>query len=147
MCEAVRLSDNNATYIRCTEPAIIEAAKSGIPEVIEEIVYALPLTIWSKSDGKGIFQWAVANRCEKVFNIIYQMGDHKQRLLKRLDDSKNHILHLAGKLAPPHKLNLVSGAALQMQREIQWYKVLTFYICNFLDFYFNFLDSLYAVYM
>lgn len=33
------------------------------------------------------------------------------------------MLHLACKLAPTHRLNCVSGAALQMQREIQWFKV------------------------
>ncbi|KAE9446716.1 hypothetical protein C3L33_21389, partial [Rhododendron williamsianum] len=33
------------------------------------------------------------------------------------------MLHLAGQLAPPNKLNLVPGAALQMQRELQWLKV------------------------
>nr|XP_016489307.1 PREDICTED: uncharacterized protein LOC107809226 [Nicotiana tabacum] len=30
------------------------------------------------------------------------------------------MLHLAGKLAPQSKLSLVSGPALQMQRELQW---------------------------
>ena len=34
-----------------------------------------------------------------------------------------NLLHLAGQLAPIHKLNLVSGAALQMQRELQWFQV------------------------
>ncbi|KAL3368950.1 hypothetical protein AABB24_009647 [Solanum stoloniferum] len=34
----------------------------------------------------------------------------------------NTILDLAGKLAPQNKLNLVSGPAFQMQRELQWFK-------------------------
>ncbi|WMV30587.1 hypothetical protein MTR67_023972 [Solanum verrucosum] len=39
-----------------------------------------------------------------------------------LDSSGNSILDLAGKLAPQNKLNLVSGPAFQMQRELQWFK-------------------------
>jgi hypothetical protein len=33
------------------------------------------------------------------------------------------MLHLAGKLAHSDRLNIVSGAALQMQRELLWFKV------------------------
>nr|XP_043627226.1 ankyrin repeat-containing protein NPR4-like [Erigeron canadensis] len=36
------------------------------------------------------------------------------------DSSKNNILHLAGLLAPAHALNRRTGAALQLQRELQW---------------------------
>ncbi|THG13783.1 hypothetical protein TEA_028246 [Camellia sinensis var. sinensis] len=35
----------------------------------------------------------------------------------------NNAPHLAGKLAPEQQLYLKAGAALQMQRELQWYKV------------------------
>ncbi|XP_059309226.1 uncharacterized protein LOC132060282 isoform X3 [Lycium ferocissimum] len=38
------------------------------------------------------------------------------------DTSGNNILHMAGKLAPLGRLNLISGAALQMQRELQWFQ-------------------------
>ena len=37
--------------------------------------------------------------------------------------SGNTALHLVGESAPPFKLRSVSGAALQMQRELQWFKV------------------------
>lgn len=36
----------------------------------------------------------------------------------------NNILHFAGKLSPASQLDCVSGAALQMQRELQWFKVI-----------------------
>lgn len=121
LCMAIRLSDDKAAHFRCTPRPIMEAAINGIPEVIEEIVDALPLALWFTCNGHYILQMAVVSRSEKVFNLIYQMGDHKQLILKHRDALGNNILHLAGKLAPPHKLNLVSGAALQMQRELQWY--------------------------
>ncbi|KAL9812133.1 putative PGG domain-containing protein [Arabidopsis thaliana] len=36
--------------------------------------------------------------------------------------SNNNLLHLVARLPPPNRLQVVSGAALQMQREILWYK-------------------------
>ncbi|XP_022855740.1 uncharacterized protein LOC111376960 [Olea europaea var. sylvestris] len=38
------------------------------------------------------------------------------------DKSGNNILHLAAELPPSSRLNIVSGAALQMQRELLWFK-------------------------
>ncbi|KAI3827107.1 hypothetical protein L1987_01171 [Smallanthus sonchifolius] len=40
----------------------------------------------------------------------------------RVDKEGNNLLHLAGELAPTDKLNMVKGAALQMQRELQWFQ-------------------------
>ncbi|XP_031110024.1 uncharacterized protein LOC116014157 [Ipomoea triloba] len=62
------------------------------------------------------------NRSENVFNFVCGTSLLRTNLMDYLDTNCNSVLHLAGKLAPPHKLNLVSGAALQMQRELQWFK-------------------------
>ncbi|KAK9072467.1 hypothetical protein SSX86_008901 [Deinandra increscens subsp. villosa] len=37
-------------------------------------------------------------------------------------DEKENSLHKAAKLAPPYRISVMTGAALQMQRELQWYK-------------------------
>lgn len=50
------------------------------------------------------------------------MSSHKYFATNFLDKFGDSMLHLAGQLAPPNKLNLVPGAALQMQRELQWLK-------------------------
>ncbi|KAH6828539.1 hypothetical protein C2S53_013787 [Perilla frutescens var. hirtella] len=102
--------------------AMLKAAELGIPEVIEAIVETFPVAIYSsEAHTKRLFlHMAAENRCEKVFNLIYQMSDHKQQFAAVKDHSGNTLLHLVASLAPPHKLNLVSGAALQMQRELQW---------------------------
>lgn len=39
------------------------------------------------------------------------------------DNLGNNILHLAAKKPKRDRLNFVSGAALQMQRELLWFKV------------------------
>ncbi|GER56944.1 ankyrin repeat-containing protein [Striga asiatica] len=104
--------------------AVLTAARLGIHEVVEAIVATFPASIYSQHDEakQFMFHLAVHNRCERVFNLIYQTSDNKHHYLDLLDSSGNSLLHLAASLAPSHKLNAVSGAALQMQREIQWFK-------------------------
>ncbi|KAK0578345.1 hypothetical protein LWI29_008850 [Acer saccharum] len=46
-------------------------------------------------------------------------------LMVAVDYNKDNILHLAAKLPPPNRLNIVSGAALQLQRELLWFKELS----------------------
>ncbi|KAL0338875.1 UNVERIFIED_CONTAM: hypothetical protein Sangu_1409600 [Sesamum angustifolium] len=117
------------------EMPILFAASLGNHEIVEEIVESFPPAIWSRNRmGQNIFLLAVANRRENVFNLLYQMSEHKRLATQLRDAEGNNILHLAGKLAPPAQLNLVSGAALQMQRELQWYKeVETFVLPDFKD--------------
>ncbi|RVW63377.1 hypothetical protein CK203_060580 [Vitis vinifera] len=53
----------------------------------------------------------------------------------------NNMLHLAAMLAPANQLDGISGAALQMQRELQWFKpanavftLATWYLCSDLSY-------------
>ncbi|KAI3838565.1 hypothetical protein MKW92_014499 [Papaver armeniacum] len=68
----------------------------------------------------------ISERNEKILNFICgQRASSNNIILPRmLDENKNTILHRAAELAPSRQLNTISGAALQMQREIQWFKAL-----------------------
>ncbi|KAK6236556.1 hypothetical protein SCA6_011893 [Theobroma cacao] len=46
------------------------------------------------------------------------MSGHMHYVVQSTDIFANNNLQLAGKLAPPERVSLVSGAALQMQREL-----------------------------
>ncbi|KAG5549337.1 hypothetical protein RHGRI_014629 [Rhododendron griersonianum] len=123
VCKESR-SLNDSNVFKFAKDALIVATRSGIHEVIEEIVDSYPQLIWTgDNDNHKLFQQAVIHRHENVFNFLYQMGDHKQYITMRRDKLDDTMLHLAGKLAPQRKLDLVPGAALQMQRELQWFKV------------------------
>ena len=85
-----------------------------------------PNAIWSTNeDGHNFIQYSVINRSEKIYNLLYEMSEHKNIYKTIKDSSGNNLLHLAARLAPTNKLNLISGAALQIQRELQWFKVST----------------------
>ncbi|XP_022849825.1 ankyrin repeat-containing protein NPR4-like [Olea europaea var. sylvestris] len=100
-----------------------DAAKIGNVEFLTQITQSFPELTWIVDSNKySVFHVAVINRQEKVFSLIYQIGTAKDFNTYYRDNDKNNILHLAGKLAPPSRLNIVSGPALQMQRELLWFK-------------------------
>ncbi|XP_073033542.1 uncharacterized protein [Primulina eburnea] len=118
--ESLPFSDASPIY----ESAIVKAADEGIHEVVEVIIEMFPNVIYAEESKTEctIFHIAARERDENIFNLIYNMNERKQYFYDTTDSSGNNFMHICGELAPPHKLNLVSGAALQMQRELQWFK-------------------------
>lgn len=116
------MSYREATVI--ANDAILIAPRLGIRHVVEMIVDAFRDATYAAVAGSGqlIFHVAVENRSEDVYNLIYQ-SDLQYIDTEAVDNDGNSLLHAAGKLGPSVKLNQISGAALQMQRELQWYKV------------------------
>ncbi|XP_031286856.1 uncharacterized protein LOC116145543 [Pistacia vera] len=102
---------------------IFKAIKHGIVEIITEIMKHYPDIIWCYDDyNRHIFLYATLQRQEKIFSLIYTIGAKKSSVATSWDKSHNNILHQAAYLAPPSQLDRVAGAALQMQRELQWFK-------------------------
>ncbi|GKU91066.1 hypothetical protein SLEP1_g4990 [Rubroshorea leprosula] len=64
---------------------------------------------------------ATAFRREKIARLLIGLP-HCKVFINAVDSQQNTILHMAGKLASDSQLSRISGAALQMQREIQWFK-------------------------
>ncbi|XP_057985756.1 uncharacterized protein LOC110652274 isoform X2 [Hevea brasiliensis] len=122
LCTEIACLDYEKASMMLRRPFLL-AAELGIYEIMEEIMESFPHAIWfSDNENHNLFHIAVMNRQENVFNLLYQISDYKHRLLVSEDIFGNNILHLAGKLAPQHRLNLISGAALQMQYELRWFK-------------------------
>lgn len=105
--------------------AVIKAATYGNSEMVEKIIHHYPEVLFhgDADTDKDIFLLAASNRFESVINLIYNMSDRKYVLFDDTDKEGNNLMHICGKLAPADRLNLVPGAALQMQRELQWFKV------------------------
>ncbi|CAH1424579.1 unnamed protein product [Lactuca virosa] len=100
---------------------VLEAARQDAYEVVDEILMRSPGAIrYKDKSGYDIIQLAVIHRSEKIYNLIDILGERKSVYRMMEDSSKNNMLHLVGRLAPSHKLKLRTGAALQLQRELQW---------------------------
>ncbi|CAB4313811.1 unnamed protein product [Prunus armeniaca] len=114
-------------YVMCliTEPSevLFDATRLGNYEFLSVLINAYPDLLWETDDeNRTIFHVAVLYRHASIFNLVHETGSIKDIIVTFTDDENNNILHLAAKLAPQNQLNLVSGAALQMQRELVWFE-------------------------
>ncbi|KAM1715697.1 hypothetical protein ACFX1X_023727 [Malus domestica] len=101
---------------------VLLAAQNGIVELVITLCRAKPeLMDMEGRGGKSIFHHAVEYRQENVYSLIYRTG--KRNYFATLKDIfGKRMLDHAGMLSPLEKLDGIAGAALQMQRERQWYK-------------------------
>ncbi|XP_010543609.1 PREDICTED: ankyrin repeat-containing protein ITN1-like [Tarenaya hassleriana] len=122
----VRLACNETddTWRETAGTVILLAVRYGNKELLVEMIKSYPDILWcyNVDTGRYLFQMAVEFRKEKIFELIYGLDDRKTILLKLPDKNDNSILHIAGYLSPPEELSRVAGAALKMQRELQWFK-------------------------
>ncbi|KAI3957973.1 hypothetical protein MKW98_020615, partial [Papaver atlanticum] len=82
--------------------------------------------------GQFMIHMAIAERSETILNLICKAsGKYKTAEVSKYDCKGNTILHYAAKLVSSAQLNLVSGACLQMQREMQWFKCFNFFVISF----------------
>ncbi|KAB2025801.1 hypothetical protein ES319_D06G173800v1 [Gossypium barbadense] len=122
--QILSLEDAQITDIlRIPSQVLFVAAEFGVVDLITELFQSYPDLIWRVDEhGRSIFHIAVIHRQEKIFRLIHDIGAHKDMIAAYRDKNNHCILHLAGKIATPNRLNIVSGAALQMQRELLWFK-------------------------
>ncbi|KAI4297668.1 hypothetical protein L6164_037550 [Bauhinia variegata] len=78
------------------------------------------------------FLWACTDNLNRLF-IFHAIKFRQAKVVSRFltediaalyfeDRCKNNVLHMAAKLEPSTQLTRISGAALKMQRELQWFK-------------------------
>ncbi|TXG68604.1 hypothetical protein EZV62_003539 [Acer yangbiense] len=103
-----------------------DAVKAGNEEVVRTLLQYFPDLIDIEAlPQRNILQVAIEYRQEKIINImkeIYSTTVITSSCTLKMA-SENTTLHLVGKLAPAFKLHSVSSSALQMQRELLWFKV------------------------
>ncbi|KAI3862500.1 hypothetical protein MKX03_011588 [Papaver bracteatum] len=112
-------------FLRENPNIMKRAIKHGIIEVVAECLEKNSDLIFYKIPVENMLQMAITERKEMIVTFICKTADrlgYKNYLVSKRDKDNNTILHCASKLAPLAQLSLVSGAALQMQREMQWYK-------------------------
>ncbi|KAK4564343.1 hypothetical protein RGQ29_006420 [Quercus rubra] len=112
--------------IKTPSKLLFDAAELGNVEFLIILIRAYPDLIWKvDQNNRSLFHSAVLYRQEAIFNLIYEIGAIKDLIAAYKDknnNDNNNILHLAGNLAPLSRRQIVSGAALQMQRELLWFQ-------------------------
>ncbi|BFG21071.1 hypothetical protein CerSpe_073450 [Prunus speciosa] len=120
MCELIKHKHGHNYLL----DAIFTAVEQGMFEFIDSVLQARPDLVWRTNEmGRVPFQFAIECRQEKIYSLIYRLNKKKRKLIGNFtDESNNNALHAAGMLSPLANLDNIAGAALQMQREVQWFK-------------------------
>lgn len=118
--------DKESEILKLLGNAVLTAAKFGNVEVIAHCVESYPQVIWYYEEKyRSMLHIAVTHRQVKTFKLLRGYGARTKKLACWWEESTgNNILHQVAISAPPHVLNSVSSAALQIQRELQWFKVI-----------------------
>ncbi|KAJ0007957.1 hypothetical protein Pint_29094 [Pistacia integerrima] len=106
---------------------ILTAARLGIYEIVREILdaYYYSYCFWDEN-GHAIFHIAIIHRQDKVFSLLNKLDLFlwEWKAASKVEKTDN-ILHLTGRLVPSDQ---VPGAALQMQKELKWFKAVKSYV-------------------
>ncbi|XP_054804182.1 uncharacterized protein LOC129307285 [Prosopis cineraria] len=108
------------------EPSLVtfNAVEVGNFEFLAALTSTYTDLIWEVNErNHSIIHVAVRRRYADIFNLIHDIGPMKDFIVSFVDnEDKGNLLHLAARLAPPDRLNVVSGAAFQMTSELLWFE-------------------------
>ncbi|XP_028807318.1 uncharacterized protein LOC114762034 [Neltuma alba] len=110
--------------IRVPSQVVFNATEAGNFEFLTVLISTYPELIWEVDErNRSIIHIAILHRDANIFNLLQDIGPIKDFIACFLDnEDQSNLLHMAAKLAPPDKLNLVSGAAFQMTLELSWFE-------------------------
>ncbi|XP_062016967.1 ankyrin repeat-containing protein At5g02620-like isoform X1 [Rosa rugosa] len=115
--------DNVMRLIKFPTNLLFDAAELGNYEFLAALMSSYPELVWETDENnRTIIHVAVLHRHAGIFNLVHEIGSIRDVIVTYKDHQGNNIVHMAAKLAPQNQLNLVSGVALQMQRELVWFE-------------------------
>ncbi|KAI3879837.1 hypothetical protein MKX03_000456 [Papaver bracteatum] len=118
-----RMNHRQVKYFFAESNVMKMAIRHGSVEFVDVCIQIFPYIIRNRMGGQTMIQMSIEERNETILNLLCKhSGKDKIDVVCRADIEGNTVLHYAAKLAPSAQLNLVRGAYLQMQREVQWFK-------------------------
>ncbi|CAJ1971120.1 unnamed protein product [Sphenostylis stenocarpa] len=118
---------SNEKNINKKETAFLVAAKNGIVEMVNEILYRIPSVIHNTNSKKeNVLLVAVINRQPLIVESLKRKMQSKpevwNNLILTVDEDENTILHLAAYAPTGDKSPQIAGSALQMMWDIKWFQ-------------------------
>ncbi|EXB44300.1 Ankyrin repeat-containing protein [Morus notabilis] len=116
-------SDENQINKARVHDAIKEAVSNGNVEFIKKISRANPELVWTSDLARDVFVLAIELRQAEVLSLMHGLPNKQVIAISYFPGTENTMLHKAASIPSSKILNLIpGGAALQMQRELQWFK-------------------------
>lgn len=121
--------------------AIFRAVKEGFTEFVDEVLKANPHLIWARDQQwVSLFQQAVLYREAEIFKLLHEKPV-KNSVMNLKDEFRNNVLHMAGMSTPSTRFKCIQGAVLQMQSELQWFKVISLNLLCLSGMYFHYCQN------
>jgi hypothetical protein len=124
LCSQALAKNESQIWESCflSDDMIFSATSSGIVETLRICFQFFPELIWTHIPNEGwVTQIAIKNRQEKVFSLLCKMPIICTSQVLRCDELDTTTTHMAARFAS--QVESIPGAAFQMQRELQWFKV------------------------
>lgn len=101
------------------------ATKSGCVQIVEEILKRYPQAVEHIDEkGRSILHVAIKFRQLEIFELVTKLGEvPMRRLVRRVDNQGNSILHTVGIRGDDYVPENLRGAAFELQRELHWFEV------------------------
>ncbi|MBA0867459.1 hypothetical protein Goshw_000020 [Gossypium schwendimanii] len=98
------------------------AASTGIVEIVKEILDKYPQAIKHiNKSGQNILHVATLHRTYKVYDLVVQNKEEKNRLVRGIDNNGCTILHHAADIVYYHG-GTKPTPALKLQQELEWFE-------------------------
>lgn len=105
------------------ETPLILATKSGIVEIVEEILRLYPQAVEHVDDeGRNVLHVAIKYRELKIFELVTKMEVPMKRLVRKIDNEGNSILHTVGIKRKDFVSEKMEGPAFLLQEELLWFE-------------------------
>ncbi|KAB1225598.1 hypothetical protein CJ030_MR1G020813 [Morella rubra] len=139
MCELISTLNEEARSNGRVYAAIFHAIKEGNFEFVYEIVRANPdlLYVIEYPTKRTLFMLALLHRQAKIFSLNYGLPQRKTAL-SGFDAAYNNTLHKVRIFTASTPIQHIPSAVLQMQRELQWFKVSSIILLDGLNINSNF---------
>ncbi|KAH9700636.1 ANK REP REGION domain-containing protein [Citrus sinensis] len=105
------------------ETPLFLATKSGCIEIVKEIFNVYPQAVEHIDDeGRNILHVAIKYRQLEIFELVIQMEVPMRRLVRKIDNGGNTLLHMTGIKRSDYVPEKMEGPALVLQEELLWYE-------------------------
>ncbi|KAH9660789.1 ANK REP REGION domain-containing protein [Citrus sinensis] len=99
------------------------ATKSGCVEIVKQILQIYPQSLgYIDHEGRNILHVAIKYRQLEIFETVRKMEALSRRLVSKIDNNGNTILHTAGEKIKDYIPEKMEGPALVLQEELLWYE-------------------------
>uniref|UniRef100_A0A5B7ALN6 PGG domain-containing protein n=1 Tax=Davidia involucrata TaxID=16924 RepID=A0A5B7ALN6_DAVIN len=109
----------SSSTVKIAETPLFLATKSGCTEIVEEILKMYPQAVEHIDDeGCNILHVAIKYRQIQILDIVEKMEIPMIRLLRKIDDNGNSILHMVGIIADDRRVEDMRSPALLLQEDL-----------------------------